>query len=91
MTTKRSPQRGAFGKPRDTPESIFKAVEKGGSIQLTTLASLLELIASKTDAHFHIAVEVLMPNSALLKTIDNERDALETICRLKTAPEKAKP
>lgn len=31
----------------------------------------------------HVAVEVLPTDSAMLKTIDNERDARETIRRLK--------
>jgi hypothetical protein len=87
---KQDPQRGALGKPRNQPQSILKAVDKGGAIQFETLQELLELLASKTTYHFHVAVEVLPTNSALLKTIDNERDALETIRRLRAAPEKIK-
>jgi hypothetical protein len=86
MTRKQEPQRGKFGKLRSAPESIFKAVEKGGAIQSATLAELLELLATKTDYHFHVAVEIVQTGSALLKTIDNERDAKETIRRLKEKP-----
>ena len=49
------PTRGEIDKPRDTPESILRAVEKGGEIRLDTLAELLRLLATKTDYHFHIA------------------------------------
>ena len=80
------PTRGEIDKPRDTPESILRAVEKGGEIRLDTLAELLRLLATKTDYHFHIAVEVVPTGSALLQTIDNERDAQETIRRLRTKP-----
>jgi hypothetical protein len=83
---KKEPQRGAFGKLRNTPESIHKAVEKGGAIQIETLKELLGLLATKTDYPFHVAVEVT--TNAMLMTIDNERDALETIRRPKTAPDR---
>lgn len=77
------PTRGKFDKLRSAPESIFRAVEKGGPIQMDTLAELLDLLHNKTDYAYHVAVEVLPTGSALLKTIDNERDAVETIRRLK--------
>lgn len=80
------PTRGKFEKLRSAPESILRAVGKGGAIQLDTLKELLELLESKTDYHFHVAVEIANPRSALLKTIDNERDAKETIRRLKEKP-----
>lgn len=80
------PTRGKFGKLRDTPESILKAVEKGGPIQMATLAELLDLLHTKTDYGYHVAVEISSPRSALLKTIDNERDAKETIRRLQEKP-----
>jgi hypothetical protein len=85
-TTRQHPQRGKFGQPRTTAASIEKAVEKGGTIQLDTLKELLELLAAKTDYPFHVAVEVT--TNAILKTIDNERDAQETIRRLRAAPDK---
>jgi hypothetical protein len=80
------PTRGKIDKLRSAPESILRAVDKGGAIQLDTLKELLELFAAKTDYHFHVAVEIANPRSALLKTIDNERDAKETIRRLKEKP-----
>ena len=82
MTTRRSPQRGVFGQPRDSTASIAKAVEKGGAITLPTLTRLLELLAEKTDYPHHI--EVCVTVGALNKQLDNERDALETIRRLES-------
>lgn len=81
-----TPTRGTIDRPRGTPESILRAVEKGGEIQLDTLTELLELLRTKTNYHFHVEVAVLPSGSALLKTIDNERDAQETIRRLKEKP-----
>lgn len=80
------PTRGKIDKLRSAPESILRAVEKGGTIELETLTELLELLRTKTDYYFHIAVEVRPTGSALLKTIDNERDAKETIRRLREKP-----
>ena len=80
------PTRGTFNKPRNTASSILRAVEKGGEIQMTTLTELLDLLRTKTDYHFHVEVAVQPSKSALLKTIDNERDAQETIRRLRTKP-----
>jgi len=78
------PTRGTINNPSRTgASSILRAVEKGGAIQLNTLKELLILLEGKTDYHFHIEVAILPSGSALLKTIDNERDALETIRRLK--------
>lgn len=77
--------RGKIDDPlRTGADSILRAVEKGGEIQLATLTELLELLRTKTDYHFHVQVAVL--TNAMLKTIDNERDALETIRRLKAKP-----
>ncbi len=78
--TKSHPQRGAFGEPRDSTTSVAKAVEKGGAIKFETLARLLELLEAKTDYPHHIEVAITV--GALVKTLDNERDALETIRRL---------
>lgn len=78
-----SPQRGAFGEPRDSQRSIGKAVDKGGAISMPTLTKLLELLAAKTDYPHHI--EVSITTGPLIKNLDNERDALETIRRLETA------
>jgi hypothetical protein len=75
--------RGTFGKPRGSASSVLHAVGKAGAIQLDTLIEMLTLFKTKTDYHFHVAVEVLPTGSAILKTIDNERDAQETIRRLK--------
>jgi len=81
------PTRGKIDDPlRSGASSILRAVEKGGEIQLATLTELLELLRTKTDYHFHVEVAVLPSKSALLKTIDNERDAQETIRRLKAKP-----
>lgn len=78
------PTRGTIDDPsRQGASSILRAVEKGGTIEAATLAELLELLRTKTDYHFHVEVAVLPTNGAILKTIDNERDAQETIRRLK--------
>ena len=79
--------RGATDDPlRSGADSILHAVDKGGAIKLDTLTELLDLLRTKTDYKFHIEVAVLPSKSALLKTIDNERDAKETIRRLRTKP-----
>jgi hypothetical protein len=80
------PTRGKIDKPRGTADGILRAVNKGGEIQLDTLTALLELLRTKTDYLFHVTVEVLPTGSAILKTIDNERDAQETIRRIKAKP-----
>jgi hypothetical protein len=78
------PTRGSFDDPSRTgASSILRAVDKGGEITIETLTELLDLLRTKTDYHFHVEVAVLPSGSALLKTIDNERDAKETIRRLK--------
>jgi len=66
---------------RNKPDGILEAVGKGGTIQMETLVELLALLKAKTEYHFHVAVEVR--TNALLKTIDNEDDAMETIRRLR--------
>lgn len=80
----KGPQRGAFGEPRDSTKSVAKAVEKGGEITLATLQRLMQLLDEKTDYPYHI--EVAITTGALVKTLDNERDALETIRRLEAKP-----
>lgn len=76
--------RGKIDDPlRTGADSVMRAVEKGGAIQLATLTELLDLLRTKTDYHFHVEVAVLPSRGAILKTIDNERDAQETIRRLK--------
>lgn len=81
------PTRGTIDDPlRSGADSILRAVDKGGAITMETLAELLDLLRTKTDYHFHVEVAILPSKSALLKTIDNERDAKETIRRLKAKP-----
>lgn len=80
------PTRGMIDKSRNSADSILRAVDKGGTIQMTTLTELLDLLRTKTDYHAHVEVAVLPSGSALLKTIDNERDAQETIRRLRAKP-----
>ena len=81
------PTRGKIDDPlRNGTDSVLRAVDKGGAITLETLTELLELLRTKTDYQFHVEVAVLPSKSALLKTIDNERDAQETIWRLKAKP-----
>lgn len=70
---------------RHEADAIVKAVELGGRIQPGTLIELLNLIATKTVYEAHIAVEVVTPT--MVKTIDNEDDAQETIKRLRDAPD----
>lgn len=77
------PTRGKIDELRSGASSILRAVEKGGVIRLDTLRELLGLLEDKTDYHFHVEVAILPSGSALLKTIDNERDAQETIRRLR--------
>lgn len=79
------PTRGKIDDPlRTGADSILRAVDKGGEITLATLTELLDLLRTKTDYPFH--VEVAIVRGALLSTIDNERDAKETIRRLRTKP-----
>lgn len=80
------PTRGKIDKPRGAADSVLRAVDKGGAIQMDTLVELLDLLRAKTDYDFHIEVAILPSKSAILKTIDNERDAEETIRRLKAKP-----
>lgn len=78
------PTRGKIDDPlRTGADSVLRAIEKGGEIQMTTLVDLLELLRTKTDYTFHVEVAVLPTGSAILKAIDNERDAQETIRRLR--------
>jgi hypothetical protein len=87
QAVKYRPTRGTIDDPnRSGASSILRAVEKGGEIQLDTLTELLDLLRTKTDYLFHVEVAMLPGGSALLKTIDNERDAKETIRRLKAKP-----
>ena len=81
------PTRSKIDDPlRTGADSILRAVDKGGAITLETLTELLNLLRTKTDYQFHVEVAVLPSGSALLKTIDNEHDAKETIRRLRTKP-----
>jgi hypothetical protein len=81
------PTRGTIDDPlRSGAGSILAAVDKGGEIQMDTLAELLDLLRAKTDYRFHVEVAVLPSKSAIMKTIDNERDAKETIRRLRLKP-----
>lgn len=81
------PTRGTIDDPnRSGASSILRAVEKGGVIELETLTELLELLRTKTDCHFHVEVAVQPTGGSLLQTIDNERDAKETIRWLKEKP-----
>jgi hypothetical protein len=73
-----------MGTRRGEANEVRMAVWKGGKIQRDTLDRLLLLLAEKTTHDCHIAVEVLTPT--MLKTIDNEEDARETIRRLESAP-----
>ena len=74
---------------RKAPEEIQHAVAKGGRIRVATLRRLLELLPQKTEYLFWIALEV--NTGAMLKTLDNEDDAQETIRRLEGAPDLAEP
>ncbi len=76
-----------MGTRRGEADDVRHAVHKGGKIERSTLDRLLELLAERTAYDCHIAVEVFTPT--MLKTIDNQDDALETISRLERAPMKA--
>jgi hypothetical protein len=66
---------------RNEPAGILESVSKNGRIALDTLMELLVVLKDKTPYKFHIAVEV--NTGTLLKTIDNEKDAQQTIANLK--------
>jgi hypothetical protein len=65
---------------RNRADGVVETVRKRGAITRPTLDRLLELLATRTSYPHHVAVEVEV--GALLKTVDNEEDALETIRRL---------
>jgi hypothetical protein len=69
-----------MGTKRSDADEVRWAVHKGGRITRPTLDRLLVLLEQRTKFECHVAVEVLTPT--MLKTIDNEDDALETIRRL---------
>jgi hypothetical protein len=71
---------------RSSAAEIMRAIEEKGAITEPTLAKLLDLLERKTDYKVHVAVEIL--TKSILKTVDNEEDALETIRRLEGAPDK---
>jgi hypothetical protein len=71
---------------RNTADGILWAVDKGGPIQPETLEHLISLLASKTNYQHHVEIAVL--TGAVLKTIDNERDAQETIRLLIAQPDR---
>ena len=71
---------------RRTADGVMEAVSMGGRIRIDTLFTLIDLLRDKTDHRFHI--ELVVETPTMLKTLDNEADALETIRRLKTAPPK---
>lgn len=74
---------------RDSADGILWAVHKGGAIKLETLENLLALIVEKTAYPHHVTVEI--QTGAVLKTIDNEDDAKETIRRLLSLPSPIAP
>ncbi len=67
---------------RNTADGILAAVDEGGRMQFGTLEQLFGELA-RAGMQFHLVVEVRI--GPILKTIDNERDATETIRRLKKA------
>jgi hypothetical protein len=73
-----------MGTKRGDADAVAFAVHKGGRITRPTLERLLHLLEERTTYEVHLAVEVLTPT--MLKTVDNEDDALETIRRLEGAP-----
>ena len=68
-----------------SPEEIQHAVAKGGRIRRETLDRLIDLLPRKTRHLFWITLEV--NTGAMLMTLDNEDDALETVRRLEVAPD----
>lgn len=77
------------GEDRGKPDGIAAAVAKGGRIRIETAIEVLRLIEEKTDFIPWLAIEVQTP--MLLKTLDNEDDAQETLRRLREAPPKGNP
>lgn len=69
---------------RNTADGICETVRERGPITRPTLGRLLKLLRTKTTYPHHVAVEIQV--GALLKTVDNEEDARETIRRLEKKP-----
>lgn len=76
---------------RNGPSGIIAKVEKSGRIKLETATRILELIAEMGKLRVftwraHLAIEV--NTGPMLKTIDNEEDAQETVRRLEAGKAK---
>lgn len=67
---------------RQTADGVLDVVKTNGAITIPTLTKLLSLLAERTDYPHHVEVAVVV--GGLLKTIDNEVDAVETVRRLET-------
>jgi hypothetical protein len=69
-------------------DAVIRAVNRGGRIKPETAVELMRLIHEQTSHEAHLAVEI--NTGSMLKTIDNEDDAQETLRRLReraAAPE----
>lgn len=73
---------------RHAPESVERAVREKGAIEIATLLELLRLLPLKTDYPHHIEVAITV--GSLVKTLDNEEDARETVRRLTAGPDRVR-
>ena len=86
MTTKKEIDRFVR---RNSASGVIAKVHTGGRIKIGTAIEILALISTRTSYKAHLAIEV--NTGPMLKTIDNEADAQETLSRLRAAPEKTTP
>lgn len=68
---------------RNSADGVMKIVNEKGSIKLSTLLDLTALLR-KIDRPFHVEIAVHPTEKIpLMKTIDNEEDARQTIFNIK--------
>ena len=65
---------------RESADGRVRAVAAGGRMTRATLDRLLELFEAHTT--FAVHIELAINTGPMVKTIDNEADALETIERM---------
>ena len=69
-----------MGSHRESADGRVREVKAGGRITRASLDRLIELFEAHTE--FDVHIELAINTGPLLKTIDNEADALETIARM---------
>lgn len=81
--------RRKLGERPGTAADIVHTVDKHGGIEEATLHRLLKVLRDHTAYPHHVTVEVR--TGALLKTIDNQADALATIERIEASVRVVRP